>query len=204
MYPHCSIRPTQTIQSGEITNISSDYKLSVLIPSHSHGDYPTQCMSTLTSGDILKYQTPIGGIYQPTSMTVSETLLVHGEHINGWNIHDTVFASMMGSTQTASSTTSITSILTTSSSTNGVYTTTMEAWGGTITTETLESATGSTSFSTGSTSPSSSSSTSITSTQSSTSITLAAGVGVASRYRCCYLPSITSTEEICKYQGNHG
>ncbi|KAF7852540.1 hypothetical protein EAF04_010941 [Stromatinia cepivora] len=162
-----------SVHSAGVTQVfccPTDYKLSALLPSHTFGDYPTQCMSTLTSGDILKYQTPTGGIYQPTSLTVSETLLVHGEHINGWNIDDAVFASMTGSSQTPS----ITSPSTATSSTSGVYATTAGGWGGALTTKTLESATASSSSSN---SPSAAPPTSTKST--STSPALAAGVGVA-------------------------
>ncbi|KAJ8066514.1 hypothetical protein OCU04_005572 [Sclerotinia nivalis] len=156
----------------------TDYKLSVLIPSHSYGDYPTQCMSTLTSGDILEYQTPTGGIHQPTSLTVSETLLVHGEHINGWNIDDSVFASMTGSSRTSSNTASITSTSTATSSTNGVYTTTIGGWVGAVTTKTLESAIASSSSSNSPLSSSAAPSAGTNSTSKSPAI--AAGVGVAS------------------------
>ncbi|KAF7910591.1 uncharacterized protein EAF01_002102 [Botrytis porri] len=151
----------------------TDYNLSVLIPSHSYGDYPTQCMSTLTAGDILKYQTATGGIFQPTSLTVSSTLLVHGEHINGWNIDDAVFASMIGSSQTATTTSS-----STSSSTNSASTTTPKESGGAITTTPPESAT----FSPSSNSQSSSSSTSTPLTKptpNNNSTALAAGIGIA-------------------------
>ncbi|APA06565.1 predicted protein [Sclerotinia sclerotiorum 1980 UF-70] len=165
-----------------MTSIPSDYNLSVLLPTHSYGDYPTQCMSTLIAGDILKYQTPIGGIYQPTSLTVSSTLLVHGEHKNGWNIDDAVFTSMMGSSQTpsktATTTSSITTTSSTASSTNSVYTTTINRESGAaITTKTLQSATLSSSPSDA---QSSSSSTSLTSPKpNSNSTALAAGVGIA-------------------------
>ncbi|ESZ98967.1 hypothetical protein SBOR_0625 [Sclerotinia borealis F-4128] len=152
-----------SVHSAGVTQVfccPTDYKLSVLIPSHSYGDYPTQCMSTLKPGDVLKYQTPTDGIYQPASSTVSDTVFVYGEHINGWNIDDALFASMTGGSQSSSntaSTTSTTPTTTTSSSTNGE---------GLATTKTLESATAS--------------STPITSNKSSnTSPALAAGVGVA-------------------------
>ncbi|QSZ29616.1 hypothetical protein DSL72_004132 [Monilinia vaccinii-corymbosi] len=101
-----------SVHSAGVTQIfccPTDYKLSTLIPSHTAGDYPNQCMSTLSSGDILKYQTPTGGIYQPTTLTVSETLLVHGEHINGWNIDGAVFAAMTGAPQNSLSTASLSS-----------------------------------------------------------------------------------------------
>ncbi|ATZ49720.1 hypothetical protein BCIN_05g01330 [Botrytis cinerea B05.10] len=157
-----------SVHSAGVTQVfccPTDYNLSVLIPSHSYGDYPTQCMSTLTAGDVLKYQTPTGGIYQPASLTVSSTLLVHGEHINGWNIDDAVFASMIGSSQTATTTTS-----STTSSTNSASSTTTRESGAATTTKTPESATSS----------STSSSTPLTSSpKPNNSTALAAGVGVA-------------------------
>ncbi|KAF5869024.1 uncharacterized protein Bfra_011991 [Botrytis fragariae] len=174
-----------SVHSAGVTQVfccPTDYNLSVLIPSHSYGDYPTQCMSTLTAGDILKYQTATGGIFQPTSLTVGSTLLVHGEHINGWNIDDAVFASMIGSSQTATATattTTTSSISTTSStasSTNSVYTTTIRESGAMMTTKTSESATFS---SPSSNSQSSSSPTPLTSPTPNNSTAIAAGVGIA-------------------------
>ncbi|KAF7961122.1 hypothetical protein EAE96_000789 [Botrytis aclada] len=164
-----------SVHSAGLTQVfccPTDYNLSVLIPSHSYGDYPTQCMSTLTAGEILKYQTATGGIFQPTSLTVSSTLLVHGEHINGWNIDDAVFASMIGSSQTATTTSS------TASSTNSAYTTATRDSGATMTTKSSESATFS---SASSNSQASSSQTPLTNpTPSNNSSTaLAAGVGIA-------------------------
>ncbi|KAI9648645.1 hypothetical protein NHQ30_003283 [Ciborinia camelliae] len=157
-----------SVHSPGVTQVfccPTDYKLSVLLPSHNPHDYPTQCMSTLTSGDILNYQIPTGGIYQPTSLTVSETVLVHGEHINGWNIDDAVFASMTSVTQTSSNTASITSTAIASPSTSGV-----------VSTKVLDSTTPSSS-SFPSSPPFSTSPTTAKST--GTSPALAAGIGVA-------------------------
>ncbi|KAA8575514.1 hypothetical protein MFRU_002g00380 [Monilinia fructicola] len=117
-----------SVHSAGVTQVfccPNDYKLSTLNPSHPPGDYPNQCMSTLTSGEILKYQTPTGGIYQPTSLTVSETLLVHGEHINDWNIADAVFASMTGALQASSNIASSSSPAATNALKSDVYTTTI-------------------------------------------------------------------------------
>ncbi|TEY85736.1 hypothetical protein BOTCAL_0013g00440 [Botryotinia calthae] len=156
-----------SVHSAGVTQVfccPTDYNLSVLIPSHSYGDYLTQCMSTLTAGDVLKYQTATGGIFQPASLTVSSTLLVHGEHINGWNIDDAVFASMIGSSQTATTTSS------TNSSTNSASSTTTKESGAATTTKTPEPATSS----------SSSSSIPLTSPKpNNNSTAIAAGVGVA-------------------------
>jgi hypothetical protein len=60
-------------------------------------------MSTLTSGDILHYQIPTGGIMQPTSLTVSDTFSVHGQHVNGFNIDSKVFAQMTAPPVTSTS-----------------------------------------------------------------------------------------------------
>ncbi|KAF7938520.1 uncharacterized protein EAE98_000858 [Botrytis deweyae] len=168
-----------SVHSAGVTQVfccPTDYNLSVLIPSYSYGDYPTQCMSTLTAGEILQYQTATGGIFQPTSLTVSSTLSVHGEHINGWNIDDAVFASMIGSSQTATTTSSITTTSSTASSTDTAYTTTPRESGAAMTTKTSESATFS---SPSSNSQSSSSPTPLTSPKPNNSTALAAGVGIA-------------------------
>ncbi|KAF7953883.1 uncharacterized protein EAE97_001282 [Botrytis byssoidea] len=167
-----------SVHSAGVTQVfccPTDYNLSVLIPSHSYGDYPTQCMSTLTAGEILTYQTANGGIFQPTSLTVSSTLSVHGEHINGWNIDDAVFASMMGSSPTATTTSSITTTSSTDSSTNSAYTTTPRESGATMATKTSESATSSPSSNSQSSSPP----TPLTSPKSNNSTAIAAGVGIA-------------------------
>ncbi|KAB8304943.1 hypothetical protein EYC80_004260 [Monilinia laxa] len=159
-----------SVHSAGVTQVfccPTDYKLSTLLPSHTPGDYPNQCMSTLTSGDILKYQIPTGGIYQPTSLTVSETALVHGEHINGWNIDDAVFASMTAALQTSTNTALLSST---------AYTTSIGGSESVVTAKLLDPATATSSSSV---SPSSSSSTAIPSTNiSSTSPALAAGIGV--------------------------
>ncbi|KAF7902398.1 hypothetical protein EAF00_002301 [Botryotinia globosa] len=163
-----------SVHSAGVTQVfccPTDYNLSVLIPSHSYGDYPTQCMSTLTAGEILTYQTANGGIFQPTSLTVSSTLSVHGEHINGWNIDDAVFASMIGSSQTATTTSSIT----TTSPTNSAYTTTPRESGAAMTTKISESVTSSPSSNSQSSSPPAPPA----SPKPNTSTALAAGVGIA-------------------------
>ncbi|TGO68019.1 hypothetical protein BOTNAR_0031g00040 [Botryotinia narcissicola] len=167
-----------SVHSAGVTEVfccPTDYNLSVLIPSHSYGDYPTQCMSTLTAGEILTYQTANGGIFQPTSLTVSSTLSVHGEHINGWKIDDAVFASMIGSSQTATTTSSITTTYSTDSSTNSAYTTTPKESGAAMTTKTSESVTSSASSNSQSSSPP----TPLTSPRPNNSTAIAAGVGIA-------------------------
>ncbi|KAM3078220.1 hypothetical protein ACMFMG_002481 [Clarireedia jacksonii] len=89
----------------EIFCCPSQYDFVTALPSHNASDYPSQCMSTLTSGDILHYQSNTGGIMQPTSLTMSDTFLVHGQHVNGFNIDSKVFAEITAPPVTSTSTT---------------------------------------------------------------------------------------------------
>ncbi|PQE03219.1 kinesin light chain protein [Rutstroemia sp. NJR-2017a BBW] len=65
--PQAYTTATTSVHTPEIRQ----YDLATELPTHGAVDYPSQCMSTLTSGDVLHYQSSTGGIMQPTSLTQS-------------------------------------------------------------------------------------------------------------------------------------
>ncbi|PQE29740.1 LPXTG-motif cell wall anchor protein [Rutstroemia sp. NJR-2017a WRK4] len=105
--PQAYTTATTSVHTPGMTEVfccPSQYDLATELPTHGAVDYPSQCMSTLTSGDVLHYQSSTGGIMQPTSLTVSDTFVVHGQHVNGFNIDSKVFAQMTAPPVTATPT----------------------------------------------------------------------------------------------------